>query len=502
MNRAPQPTIWVDIDDLLHYLAHHSRPSGIQRVTYEICLALHHRDRGAGRVGFVRRIGGSRDIVTVHWYHIEAAYRRVANPPAVARAPIRSEPKAAEVPDTLPERAPELVSSRPTPPEALRLLANAMASQIKAVAMILALPLFLIGHAFQAARRGTRARHEAWRHRRAARRHVDHRPEAQPTDGKPLKSVAKPGDTLIVLGSPWHHSDYAKTIRFARDELRMRFALLVHDLIPVRRPEWCDRGVITTFTDWHRSILPFADQIFTNSRATAADVTRWLGETDVPSHNPVQPVPMGTGLINPSDWGAPNSAGLPEPGTYALFVSTLEARKNHALLFRVWRRLLTELPPDEVPTLVFAGRVGWLVSDFMQQLENAKWLNGKIHHVSDPTDAELMALYRGCQFTLFPSLFEGWGLPVSESLALGRPCLVSRRTSLPEAGGDLARYFDPENFDDAYRVIRDTIVDPRGLELWRQRVVREFRHVPWEQTADVIRETLDGDGARRSIALT
>jgi glycosyltransferase involved in cell wall biosynthesis len=182
---------------------------------------------------------------------------------------------------------------------------------------------------------------------------------------------------------------------------------------------------------------------------------------------------------------------LPAPGSYVLFVSTLEARKNHVLLFRTWRRLLTDLPRDRVPTLVFAGNVGWLVADLMQQLENARWLDGKIQLVSHPSDEELRALYRGCQFTVFPSLHEGWGLPVSESLALGRPCLASNTTSLPEAGGDLARYFDPENFDSAYRAVRGVIDDPAGLEAWREKVRRDFRPVPWSESATAIRRAVD-----------
>jgi glycosyltransferase involved in cell wall biosynthesis len=160
-------------------------------------------------------------------------------------------------------------------------------------------------------------------------------------------------------------------------------------------------------------------------------------------------------------------------------------------LFRIWRQLLSDLPRARVPTLVFAGRVGWLVADLLQQLENAAWLDGKIHLQRDPTDAELAALYRGCQFTLFPSLYEGWGLPISESLALGRPCIASNRTSLPEAGGDLARYFDPENFADAYGVVRAAIEDSADLQAWQARVAREFRHVSWEQGAAVIRDTVD-----------
>ena len=111
--------------------------------------------------------------------------------------------------------------------------------------------------------------------------------------------------------------------------------------------------------------------------------------------------------------------------------------------------------------------------------------------VRDPSDAELLSLYDGCQFTLFPSLFEGWGLPVTESLARGRPCVSSNRASLPEAGGDLASYFDPDNLEDAYRAVRAVIDDPAHLEAWRERVARDFRHVPWEHSAEVMRRALN-----------
>jgi glycosyltransferase involved in cell wall biosynthesis len=151
------------------------------------------------------------------------------------------------------------------------------------------------------------------------------------------------------------------------------------------------------------------------------------------------------------------------PGTYALVVSTIEPRKNHMLLFRVWRRLLADLPRDRVPTLVWAGRVGWMVGDLMQQLTNAEWLDDKIRLVEDPTDAEIEALYRGSLFTLFPSFVEGWGLPVTESLAFGKPCLIADHAALREAGGTLARCFDPENLHDAHRAIRATIEDRAGL---------------------------------------
>jgi glycosyltransferase involved in cell wall biosynthesis len=238
-------------------------------------------------------------------------------------------------------------------------------------------------------------------------------------------------------------------------------------------------------------VLPLCDFVFAISRATAADVEDYARGNRIVLPGSVIPIPIGTGFGSELQ-AAATSCGraLPLAGSYALFVSTIEARKNHMLLFRVWRRLQQELPIECVPTLVFAGRVGWLVDDLMRQIANTDYLNGKLVVIEDPTDAELATLYRGCLLTLFPSLYEGWGLPVTESLAFGKPCIISNCTSLPEAGGHLTRSFDPDNLHDAYSVIREAIEDRAGLILWEARVQREFRPTPWSATVEAIMASL------------
>jgi len=473
MNGRRDSVLWVDVSDLVDYLMRHNRPSGIQRVAFEICAALQRRDDGAGRVGFVVREGGPRDLVTLDWNELESAFGLITK---------------ASVPKRLLRKSRAAGASGVDDARLWDVLASALRLQGRALLELFKLPAAFADWVLGAVRGTVEARRVHTLHGRSRLRRVR-------TGGKfkseMLASVAMPGDSLAVFGSPWFHDDYVKTIRWVRDDLRMRFALLIHDLIPVRRPEWCDRGVITTFAAWHRSVLPLVDQIFANSRFTANDITSWMQTSGLELPNAVRPVPIGTGLPPQSDQSAAVAAQLPAPGSYVLFVSTLEARKNHMLLFRVWRRLLADLPPDRVPTLVFAGNVGWLVSDLMQQLENADWLGGAIQMITQPSDEELRALYRGCRFTLFPSFHEGWGLPVSESLALGQPCLASNSTSLPESGGDFARYFDPENFEDAYRAVRAVLDDPAGLEEWRLRVRRDFRPVQWTDSATAIWEAID-----------
>ena len=180
-----------------------------------------------------------------------------------------------------------------------------------------------------------------------------------------------------------------------------------------------------------------------------------------------------------------------------LFVSTMEARKNHALLFRVWSKLLDAVAEgtraaDSVPDLVFAGRIGWLVADLLAQLDNTKWLGGRIKFVADPDDAELRALYAGCLFTVFPSWHEGWGLPVTESLALGKPCLSSNAASLPEAGGPLCRYFDPGSVGSAYAAVAAVLDDRAGLADWEAAVRTGFVPRAWTETAEALMAAVAG----------
>ena len=304
------------------------------------------------------------------------------------------------------------------------------------------------------------------------------------------------GDVVLILGAPWVRSDF----HIPFDEYRRRgikVAVLYYDLIPIYRPEWCGTTSLAAHKRWLDESLRNSDFIFTISRSTASDAKRYAQGQKLKLRSEPIPIPLGTGF-------SPGSSGisreLPKPNTYALAVSTIEIRKNHELLFRVWRRLLEELPESQVPTLVFAGRLGWLVNDLMEQIKATDFLNGKLVHLDDPTDADLKALYEGCLFTLFPSFYEGWGLPVTESLAFGKPCIASNRSSIPEAGGKLARYIDPDNFTDAYRVIKDTILDRHGLARWSAEIHETFRPFSWRDSAAAILAALDE--TNRQVHLT
>lgn len=445
-------TLWIDVDDLLFHLIHHGRPSGIQRVVFEFGTAL--RELEGENVQFVRRgpdNGDPRDFRTVDWSFIETLFRRVMTP------------------EDLPaSRQPDYMPGLPDGQEQSDVLPAILRMERQVLQSMASLP-------------GTMCRLVTSTIRKRRKDRAKSLTGAL-SEGTRLSEAARAGDVFLTLGAPWHHETYSQTVRWLRDDLRMYYGLLMHDLIPILRPEWCHQGLVKIFERWHQDIFPLTDMIFANSHATASDVQDYLAQKNI-STKPVLTAPLGAGF------GVANAAMSPVcmvEGPYVLFVSTIEARKNHTLLFRVWRQLLEDIPADAVPTLVFAGRVGWLVSDLMQQLENTQWLDGKIRFIQNPTDAELQRLYANCSFSVFPSFCEGWGLPVTESLAMGRPCIASNTTSIPEAGGTLGRYFDPTNLHDAYDVIRRTIENPEDLAAWTRQVQTEFKPNSWKDSARII----------------
>ena len=473
------PTLWIDVEDLFEYARSNSRPSGIQRLAFQIYCVLHAQYGSSGMVRFVRHDPARNSFRCVDWMEIAALFRGLiesapSENTAAAPSSILPHPPARQFVRKLVHRLP--VSLRVPAIDAL------IAQNVALHAWARLIGLFIRG----VVRTPVRLAHRRKRDRDIKRgSDIEIAPRVDEFD-----TDAAPGDVLLVLGSPWSHPDHASLIGKQRMRRGLRFALLVYDLIPLRRPEWCERGLVRLFRSWFSSVLPLCDQLFAISQATAADLEAWAREQSVELPGPVVPIPIGTGFDAASLPAVQRTRRLPPPGSYALIVSTIEARKNHLLLFRVWRRLLEQLPHERVPVLVFAGRIGWLVDDLLRQIANTDNLNGKLLIVEDPSDEELVSLYSGCLFTLFPSFYEGWGLPVTESLAFGKPCFISNRTSLPEAGGKLARCFDPDELHDAYAKIRGVIEDRADLMRWAETVKREFRPVPWSATVEALLQGL------------
>lgn len=131
-----------------------------------------------------------------------------------------------------------------------------------------------------------------------------------------------------------------------------------------------------------------------------------------------------------------------KPNHFWLSVGTIEPRKNQKRLATAYARYLA-LGGDPIP-LVFAGMKGWLMDDFSDYLKKLK-IDSHVILTGYLSDSALMWLYRHCYANLYPSLFEGFGLPVLEGMQMGAPTIASHSSSIPEITGDAAILLDPQD---------------------------------------------------------
>jgi glycosyltransferase involved in cell wall biosynthesis len=185
-------------------------------------------------------------------------------------------------------------------------------------------------------------------------------------------------------------------------------------------------------------------------------------------------------------------AGL-DPGAFWLCVGTIEPRKNHERLFAAyaaWRRTTGGTMP-----LVLAGGKGWLMDDLARTVAEL----GIAEHLiftGYVTDAELAWLYASCHAFLYPSLFEGFGLPVLEAMSLGAAVISSDATSLPEVAGDAAVLVDPLDVDALARAMAGLDKDAPRLAALREQSLARSGLFSWEKTARIVL-----DAYRRVLAL-
>jgi glycosyltransferase involved in cell wall biosynthesis len=130
------------------------------------------------------------------------------------------------------------------------------------------------------------------------------------------------------------------------------------------------------------------------------------------------------------------------PNRYFLFVGTIEPRKNVARVIQAWSRVAGDVQED----LVIAGREGWKVGPIRQEAELAGQ-SDRIHFPGYIEDDDLPAVMSGATALIYPSLYEGFGIPVAEAMSCGVPVLTSSVSSLPEVAGDAALIRDPTDVD-------------------------------------------------------
>lgn len=303
------------------------------------------------------------------------------------------------------------------------------------------------------------------------------------------------GSVLLNLGTSWWLQNYFLNVRLAKSLYGIKYVPFVHDFIPVMAPEHCVSELRQDFITWAIGAFDHADFFLVNSKATLADlhaVGKKLGYG--PRNAAIIPLDADFRRTLNADAIA-DEIGDPvnflhsmnlEKDNYVLFVSTIESRKNHLTAFSVWLKLIKRHGIRGVPKLVCVGNPGWLNDAAYAKLNSSELLLDHVLMLSKISDAALSVLYENCICTLYPSSYEGWGLPVTEALCYGKIPIVSNISSLPEAGGVFAEYFEAESEKDLLEAVERVVYDGKFRARRELKIAAEFHARGWDAISDQI----------------
>ena len=326
-----------------------------------------------------------------------------------------------------------------------------------------------------------------------------HKEEEPATESTMAISEFGPDDIFLDVDSAWN-SPLKRPYLYP--ELRKVGAMIVtvvYDLLPLQFPDLAHPSTLRNWSQFISAVYTWSDLVFVISRSVEEEFLRHkelVGET---RHIPTVVIKLGADFAVHAEPTHEELAALAQfrDEEYILYVSTIEPRKMHSVALDAIALIHATRPDVHI---VFAGRLGWHSDETHTAIVGHPLFGKRVHWIDGPSDALLETLYRECAMTLYLSRGEGYGLPVAESLELGKITISSINTSMYEVGGGFADYV---HFNTATEVAETALAYFASPAL-RERRVREitekFKPVLWDVVVGTISTIFDNLPRAREIA--
>lgn len=301
---------------------------------------------------------------------------------------------------------------------------------------------------------------------------------------KPIKFTNE--DTVIVAGAFWTGS--LGVLASAKQAApKLMIIGVMYDLVPLIVPQYATDVTVIDYKKTIRKALKTYDKWLSISENTKKDFLNYARQQKVQLNaQDIEVIRLGSDINIKGDV-KPLVVKGKQPTDFVLCVGTLEPRKNQYLLYQAVK--YAEEKGVKLPTIVIAGKHGWLSQDIAYMLKKDASLKGKIIWHEEIDDSTLRWLYKECLFSVYPSHYEGWGLPVAEALDYGKLCIAARTSSIPEIAGDLIEYFSPNSPEELSGLIHDLAFTPGRLEQANTKA-KKFKRHSWDDTYQQVAEFL------------
>jgi len=296
--------------------------------------------------------------------------------------------------------------------------------------------------------------------------------------------------TLVSLGANWSVKGHTESISYLKNQYNIRYIPFIHDLIPVKFPHLCVNALVDDYRVWINKVVPISDTFMVNSKSTGRDLIEYTSGTYPNIINYIKVIKLDAEIGIKSEQNSLKESSLPEK--FVLLVSTIEPRKGHIYAAQAWVNLFRKYN-DSCPHLVCIGQNGWKTEAFYEFLSKNPEVTQRITILNEVCDELLLRAYQSCICSLYPSLYEGWGLPITESLCFGKIPITARNSSLTEAGGEYAEYFISGDSLSLFASVEKIVFDHNTRRKMEANIRSNFRPRSWQDIAQQIVSFIEKD---------
>jgi glycosyltransferase involved in cell wall biosynthesis len=282
------------------------------------------------------------------------------------------------------------------------------------------------------------------------------------------------------LDSVWNN-DY-KRIHLYKKLKKYNFKIynFIYDLIPVLFPDLVKNKTRNNFNGFLNAVYTYSDFVFFDSESARNDFLHFKINNKFTRQIPSKVVYLGSDFIHKhisKQRRTDSEFNTFSTKKYILFVGTIEPRKHQQTLIKAFETLYLTNPDLHI---VLIGSMGWKVEKFKQYLYNHPLKDKNIHHLTTVEDDILHLFYQNSFLVTYLSDYEGYGLPIAESLLHGNITITSNNSSMPEVGKDCAEYSDNTN-EAIYTIINKYLQDNLLYGQRKRHIKENYKHQSWNE---------------------
>jgi len=293
-------------------------------------------------------------------------------------------------------------------------------------------------------------------------------------------------DIYLSFGLDWEDKDLDCLLQLKKEHSITTF-LCSYDIIPYICPQHVSPESYDEILAYIKRLLKTSDHLMTISCHSKKDLEKFCNKEGIMPPHAIHPIHIAYQSFGDASQATFKELAFSRKETFLLTVGSIDSRKNIDLLYRIWQKLEEDNYPD-IPHLVIVGRVGWDAEMLVKSMRTHPRLKQKIHILDNIDDNCLAWLYENCYFFLYPTYYEGFGLPLAEVMLHGKFALASDTSSLPEVSKGLAEHLDPRDFYAWYKNICFYLENPDVLAEKERHIQNNFKERIWD---DVVTEIIN-----------